>query len=264
MLAEVAREDFHKLILPSGLIASLMASPERQQEVLLCDSTCSVKVIIPEYFQSIQNFYGKAIVPDQQTIEQESGLLLPFRHFGLELRFAETRTLFLHNEENQIEGDLKTLMQMFGAVILKNVVFASSIREEHHRNRFPHLKFHRDRSEHQPTRYSMYSRDPEDNEQRVPRKASTLFIPNLLAYIQAKMEERHKELQGQGALMHYDLFSGRKLLTQEIGKVIVEHRWDEPEGCGEVSMLDNKDLLHASYFHDALHPGYRISVRYLC
>ena len=264
MLAEVAHEEHQRLTLPAGFIAGLLANPHDSKELPVCGAACLARVVIPDYFKALQNFYGKSLIPDQSSIEQESGMPLPFKHFGIELKFADTRTLYLHNHENQLEGDLKTLMQTFGAVILKNVVFESSIREEHHRNRFPHLKFHRDRSEHQPTRYSMYSRDPLDEEQRMPRAASTLFMPNILAYIQAKNEGRHVELKGQGALMHYNLFEGRELLTQEIGKVIIEHRWDEPEGCGEVSMLDNKDLLHASYYHDAMHPGYRISVRYLC
>ena len=264
MLAEVAHEDYQRLILPHGLIADLLANPVQAQELQICGTDCLVRIVIPNYFKALQKFYGESLIPDQNSIEQESGLPLPFKHFGIELKFRDSTTLYLHNQENQLEGDLKPLMQTFGAVILKNVVFESSIREEHHRNRFPHLKFHRDRTEHQPTRYSMYSRDPLDEEQRKPRSASTLFMPNILAYIQAKKEGRHIELQGQGVLMHYHLFEERELLTEEIGKVIVEHRWNEPEGCGEVSMLDNKDLLHASYYHDAMHSGYRISVRYLC
>jgi len=42
----------------------------------------------------------------------------------------------------------------------------------------------------------------------------------------------------------------------------VEHGCDEPERVGEISLIDNRTVLHASYFKDGFHKGYRIGVSY--
>ena len=52
-------------------------------------------------------------------------------------------------------------------------------------------------------------------------------------------------------------------MGQIIDNVVLEQRWDEPEGVGEIAMIDNATMLHASYYRDISELGYRIGVRYL-
>lgn len=77
------------------------------------------------------------------------------------------------------------------------------------------------------------------------------------------MKERdYQQIQTKGLQAHYDIFK-QTAMNKVIGKVVLEHRWDEPVGIGEISMLDNRNSLHASYLRDKLKHGYRIGVRYL-
>jgi len=57
-----------------------------------------------------------------------------------------------------------------------------------HRNKFPHLNFHIDRTSKQETVYSMYTRDPFDEEQKYPRESSTLFAANIMGHLQGIKE----------------------------------------------------------------------------
>lgn len=45
--------------------------------------------------------------------------------------------------------------------------------------------------------------------------------------------------------------------------VILEHAWNEPQGTGEISIIDNITCLHASYYPRVYEPGYKIRVRYV-
>lgn len=48
-----------------------------------------------------------------------------------------------------------------------------------------------------------------------------------------------------------------------IGHVVFEQTWIEPEGTGEIAIIDNATVLHASYYRNASVLGYPIGVRYL-
>ena len=124
------------------------------------------------------------------------------------------------------------------------------------------MKFHRDRNEFQPTPYSLYTRDPFDEEQMQPRTSSTLFIANIVAYLQCIKEEEYDQIKSKGTNSHYNIFQNADI-PDLINKTILEHRWDEPENIGEISMIDNRTMLHASFYRNPLKEGYRIGVRYL-
>ncbi len=47
------------------------------------------------------------------------------------------------------------------------------------------------------------------------------------------------------------------------GDVILEQPWDAPEGTGEIAVIDNRTVLHASYHKDGRTKGYAIGARYL-
>ncbi len=71
-----------------------------------------------------------------------------------------------------------------------------------------------------------------------------------------------KDFQHNGFGAHYDLFAEEEMNTL-IGNVVMENRWDKPEGIGELSILDNRTVLHASYYRHTYELGYRIGVKYL-
>ncbi len=48
-----------------------------------------------------------------------------------------------------------------------------------------------------------------------------------------------------------------------VGEVLVEMDWRAPQGVGEIALIDNRTVLHASYHPHPEHKGYGISVRYL-
>lgn len=52
-------------------------------------------------------------------------------------------------------------------------------------------------------------------------------------------------------------------LSEYIGKLILEQRWDAPENVGELSMIDNATEFHSSYERIYATKGYQISTRYI-
>jgi hypothetical protein len=169
----------------------------------------------------------------------------------------------MHDENLKILGDAKQLIELFSVVTLLNACVDKKFRDICHRNRFPHLSFHRDRNENQPTPYSLYTRNPYDPLQCKPRISSTLFVTNLVAYLQCMKERDYEQIKTKGLNAHYSIFKNQDM-SCALNTVIFEHCWDEPEGGGEISMLDNRTTLHSSYMRDGFNQGYRIGVRYLC
>lgn len=220
------------------------------------------RLLIPDYASKVNAHYHDITRGNLQNICLQAQVPFSFTHFGVEINFEQAIELNLHNEELTMEEGLHQLISSVGAVVIKNAFLTDKLRKVGHRNRFPHLNFHVDRTELQPTHYSMYARDPFDEEQRYPRTSSTLFIPNIVAYLQAVKEglvnpQTEKRTRGT-----YTLFTNENI-DELMGNIILEHRWDMPEGIGEISMLDNITALHASYYRDPFIKGYKIGVRYL-
>ncbi len=250
------------LTVPEQIINTLLLTPEQPLEITLCGSTATIEIAIPHYNQQLMQFYGSNILPDFDTAIHRSGIPCQSKHFGLIIRFHQSTVLNMHDEQLSFYGNAKTLIQCFETVIIYNACVDEKSRDVGHRNRFPHLKFHRDRNETQPTPYSLYTRDPHDSEQVKPRISSTLFTSNLVAYLQCMRERDYTQISTKGINAHYDIFK-QEDMSQLLNKVVLEHRWDEPDGIGEMSMLDNRHTLHSSYLRQALKHGYRIGVRYL-
>lgn len=59
------------------------------------------------------------------------------------------------------------------------------------------------------------------------------------------------------------LLKNASLISNYLGKLILEQPWNLAEGTGEICLQDNRQLLHASYDRNASQNGYRIGVRYL-
>ena len=225
-------------------------------------SNFSAEVIIPDYRQQVQAYYSDVIRGDLQGFCNQHQLVAPPTHFGLQITFEQATELSLHSKELVLDAGLRQIIERLGAVVVKNAYLDADIREPSHRNRFPHLNFHLDRTAHQVTVYSMYTRDPFDAEQKMPRTSSTLFLPNSVAYLQGVKEGLINPTVDPGLGTSYVLFSN-EVAADQFGKLIIEHRWDLPQGVGELSMLDNRTLFHSSYYRDASVKGYKIGVRYL-
>lgn len=251
------------LELKASDLEKLESNPDSPIELKIQDYSASAQIVIPNYLQHLKEFYNQPYISDINKTVRNSGIPFNFdKHFGLEINFTQATELQFHDADFAFLGDCKKLIQMYGVVILRNVRVDQASRDVGHRNRFPHLIFHRDRNEYQPTPYSLYTRDPTDPEQRLPRISSTLFTANIVAYLQCMRENDYEQISGKELNSHYDIFKHEDL-SKAIGKVLVEHKWDEPEGTGEIAMLDNRTALHASYLRHHPKPGYRIGVRYL-
>lgn len=241
--------------------AELRNHPGKKIKSNIGGKNCTIEILIPSYLKQLQAFYKHNVEFDIRSAQQKSGIPYSTHHFGLSIYFEQAQELKLHDEDMKFVDGIKSLIKEYGVVIIKNVFLDSEARDMGHRNRFPNLKFHYDRSELQPTVYSLYTRNPFDDEQKHPRISSTLFIPNLVAYLQSLKEGNDKLSSIQGLCSNYDIFHDENM-DDVISNVVAEHRWDEPEGVGELSMIDNRTVLHASYYRDGHHPGYKIGVRY--
>lgn len=219
-------------------------------------------IIAPDFRREVQQHYADIVGNDLLAFCRRSDLDMPFDNFGLQLEFERAAELSLHTAELLIDDNLRKLMDQFGPVIIKNAYLDADIRAPSHRNRFPHLNFHLDRTAKQVTVYSMYTRDPFDAEQKMPRTSSTLFTPNIVAYLQAVKEGLINPDVDKGLRTSYVLFS-KEIVGEVFDKLVIEHRWDEPQGTGEISMIDNRTMFHSSYYRDASVKGYKIGVRYL-
>lgn len=250
------------LIIDAAQLNSLQRNPRSAISGQIGGVSFTARIAIPNYGENIRNFYGKGGALDIQSIAQQAQVDVPFAHFGLIIAFASPIEIHLHDESLQLDEDIKNMVAQFGAVIIRNAYLHADRRKEGHRNRFPHLNFHIDRSPNQPNPYSLFSRDPFCPEQVEPRTSSSLFIPNLVAYLQCVKEGQTSLLDNKTYLSHCDIF-GQEDMKDILGNIALEQSWTEPSGTGELTILDNRTVLHASYYRDASKKGYRIGVRYV-
>ena len=221
-----------------------------------------VRLSIPNYAEKIQAHYHAELAGPINNFLSKTGMTMPFTHFGIEVDFRNPVELDLHDGEMTLVPEFRCLVDQYGAVILRNACLPIIKRSMGHRNRFPHLNFHIDRSRNQSTRYSLFSRDPHDPEQVHPRESSTLFIPNLIAILQNIRENGDVPDGPVNLRTHYELFLDERV-SELFGKIVLQHAWDAPEGIGEISSLDNQTTFHSSYYRTEQTRAYRIGVRYL-
>jgi len=220
------------------------------------------KIMIPNYPHFIKRYYASLIEGDLIKLCKEAHIpfAFDFYNFGLQLSFNQSTELKLHDESMTMLEPIKKLIELFGVIIFKNVYLPESIRDENHFNNFAHLNFHRDRHDSHENRFSFYTRSPFVKEQYGPRTASTIFVDNAVAYLQAYIEG-HITTGETGRRGKYEIFRNDNL-QDLMGTLFLEQRWDAPDGYGEVCMIDNRSVLHSSYKRSNDH-GYRIGARYL-
>lgn len=225
--------------------------------------TYRLRVALPDYAESVAAHYTDGRMDRLQDICRRAAIPFAFGSFGLECKFLEPYEAQLYDEDMTMQNDLRELIERFGPVIIKNAFLAGERREDGHKAKFKHLNFHYDRRSNQAEQHSLYSRDPFDPIQAEPRESSTLFVANIVALLQWLKETGQTEVpEGEGVRGTYQIFEDEKM-EDLIGNIILEHRWDEPHGTGEISSLDNRTVLHASYYRTPSRNSYPIGVRYL-
>ena len=179
-----------------------------------------------------------------------------FQSFGLLISFDQPTEVLVYDDEWRLPEGLRELTRVFGPVILRNAYLSEAKRQEGQRNIFESLAFHLDRGHHMENRYSLFIRDPFDPVQREPRKSSTL----ILSYNAAQLQAMEEGKPVGPTKPRYNIFTDKDV-EELADRIMIRQRWSAPEGIGELCLLDNRTVYHASYYkHDK---GYPIGVRYL-
>lgn len=242
---------------PQQTIMRLNAAPESLVNVKIGGHNCTAEICIPNAADKISHHYGDLLPLGLAGLVRNEGLAEPFKHFGVRLTFDKPTQVEVYDRELVLADDLKALIAGYGTVILQNAFISDTCRHEGQRNIFPDLDFHFDRPPSAPNRYSLFCRDPFDDVQRAQRESSTLIIPTSVAYLQ---QQREGMPASECKRSMYRIF--RKMeLEPLMGDVILEQQWRAPEGVGEICVIDNSTVFHASYYRTA--KGYPIGVRYL-
>ena len=228
----------------------------------LAGAPCSVQVVIPQYHSNLERHYAQILNGESlSSVCRRVSVDCDFSGFGVEVRFDDATEIAVHDDDLNLDDTLRLMITRFGPIVLKNAFLPAAIRQKEQRNIFPHLNFHYDRGPNQPTQFSLFSRDPFDAVQRAPRKSSTVFIANIVGVLQS-WKEGAEMANTKGLKSKYEIFK-TETTRPLIGNIWMEQAWSEPLGVGEISILDNRTVLHASYYRDGLTKGYPIGVRYL-
>jgi hypothetical protein len=256
-------------ILDTKVFDPLLRDPAGEARGSLAGIPFAARVIVPHYGERIARRYRAVAPGGLAAAAAASGV--PFdrdvfgARFGLAVRFERPAEMALHDAAMTLDQSVRVLVGRFGPVVFRNAHIAHAVRESFHRNIFPHLRFHVDRGPMMPNQYSCFTRDPFDAEQRHPRASSTLFIANIVAWLElarAKAETGEQGAPERGMRPSYDLFHG-VFLKPLLGDIVLEQPWSEPEGTGEIAVVDNRTALHATCHKDGTTKGYRIGARYL-
>jgi hypothetical protein len=245
-----------------SLISNLDLNPNTPIVNKLFGNSFKAEIIIPEYFQIIQQYYHSQIKYSIKYYHDNLNLPPLFSHFGICITFEKSTKIHIHDTNMVLSNSVKTLLIKYGAVILKNVYLDAEMRDMGHRNRFPQLNFHIDRNPMQLTHFSVYTRNPFDEEQKHPRSSSTLFIPYLVGYLQGLKEGKDHVADKNGLITSSVLYQPTAI-PELLNSIILPHSWNESENTGEISIIDNINILHASYYPNEFNKGYRIGVRYV-
>lgn len=244
------------------IIRQLFKNPAGSVEGEIGGAACKFYIVSPYYVELISQNYGQHLLHDLNYYHDHLKIPILFSHFGLCIDFSKPTELHLHDKDMILPDAIKALLKNFGALILRNAYLDSSVRDMGHRNRFPQLNFHVDRIPSQISYYSVYTRDPFDEEQKHPRTSSTLFVPMLVAYLQGLSEGKTALLSDEGLINNAVLYN-EDSIKEILNTTVIQHTWDQPMGTGEIAIINNCNTMHASYYPNIYNKGYRIGVRYL-
>ncbi len=251
----------HRLDIANPALEALARNPREVIEGKLNGSRYRARIAIPGYGDIVASHFAGACGDGLDQVCRRSDIPFNFQDFGLIFEFDRPVELAIHDAELTLDENLRRIVGRFGPVIVRNAYLPADSRREAQRNIFANLNFHFDRGSNQSSQYSLFFRDPFDAVQAQPRTSSTLFVANIVAHLQYAREHRCRP-EDQRWRTRYEIFHD-EALDALIDRIVLEHPWDEPEGTGEISLLHNRTVLHASYYRHETAKGYPISVRYL-
>ena len=220
------------------------------------------RVAIANYDQLIARHY-QAVAPDGMAAACSlADIHFDTPQFGLAITFEKQTEIAVHDCDMVLDESLRALVAQFGGVFLHNAPITGAAREKFHRNIFPHLKFHVDRGPTSANQYSCFTRDPDDAVQRQPRLSSTVFVANIVAWLEMVSKRRADAHTERGVRASYELFHD-EMAAKLLGRIILEQAWEAPAGTGEIAVIDNRTVLHATYDKEKKTRGYPIGARYL-
>lgn len=244
-------------------LASLARGPDADLTGRYNGTGFTARVAIPYHPAGITGHYRELLAGQRpEDLADSLSTAKPFKHFGLIISFDAPVDLVVYDEGMRLHEDLRSAIEVFGAIVLRNARANDAGAEEPQTNIFSHLKFHFDRGETQPERYSLFLRDPKSPAQQQPRESSTIIVANVVAYLQALKESGSVDTAKSALRASRPLFKGEDI-TPMTEAFILEQRWDQPAGTAETTIIDNRTVLHASFYRDAKTAGYPIGVRYL-
>lgn len=259
MLIETISQN--RLVFGTSALTALEQKPGEIVEGRVGNSRFHARVAIPNYAENVAQHYADLAPKGLAALCNDAAIALPYRNFGLVCTFESATELKIHDADLILDESIRELVERFGPIVIGNAYLPENDRRADQTNIFPHLQFHFDRGPNQPTQISLFYRDPFDPIQAAPRESSTVHCANIVAHLQYAREtcQKPETLEWRG---FYNIFEEQDT-TDLLGKILMEHRWDAPHGTGEISVLFNGTILHASYYRQTALKGYPISVRYL-
>lgn len=255
-------EPLERVEFDPALFEPLRQHPEIPVIGSLHGASFRASVGIPHYDRRIAEYYGDIAPAGLNAICETAGIPFDLAQFGLIISFERPTEIAVHDDDMVLDESIRTMIARFGPVFFRNATIISDMRDRFHRNVFPHLRFHVDRGSTMPNQYSCFTRDPSDAQQRPPRTSSTLFIANIVAWLELVRAGIYKPGKDRGAISSCDLF--RQVdIEPLLGDIVLDQPWTAPAGIGEIGIIDNKTVLHASYHWKGAEKGYPIGARYL-
>lgn len=242
--------------------AGLRPDPRRTVGGVFKGIPYTARVAIPDYDRRIARRYQAVAPLGLAAVSQRSEIPFGLPRFGLVVAFEQPAEIAVHDAAMRLEDSIRALVGEYGPVLFRNAFIAGPERESFHRNIFPHLRFHVDRGPAVPNQYSCFTRDPFDADQREPRASSTMFMANIVAWLKMVGNGGGGGGAERGVRASYDLFHDAEL-TEVLGDVVLDQPWDAPAGSGEIAVVDNRTVLHATCHKDGETKGYPIGARYL-
>jgi len=261
-LALAAEKPVSRSLFDATAFTPLPSDPGRTVNGTLNGVPWSAGIAIADYGSRIAQYYRDGARHGLAATCAEAAIPFDLPHFGLVVSFARPVEIALHDEDMVLDTSVRDLVARFGPVIFSNARTHDAVTDRFHRNIFPHLRFHVDRGPLMENQYSCFTRDPKIPEQTAPRRSSTLFIANTVAWLEEAAQAGGGARPPQGVRPSYDLFHSTRM-EPLFGDIILEQPWSAPVGTGEICVIDNRTVLHATYHKDGSTAGYPIGARYL-
>lgn len=239
-------------------LSILSSSPTEECAITLFGSAAQAKIAIPYYRQKVTDHYRSACQDKYPAIAAIADKELDFEHFGLIISFDQQTVVPICDQDKHLEETLRHALKHFGPVFIRNGVVDELEDDFLQKNMFPGLSFHVDRGSHMENQISFFTRDPRDPEQSKPRITSTLFMSRRATCYQSGFEG--KEIDDFARCSNVFLYENGSV-EDSLGEVVLEQSWRADEGVGEIGLIDNKTVYHASYHRGER--GYAIGTRYL-